>query len=250
VNRFEGKVALVTGAASGIGRAVAIRLASEGASVACIDLNAEGAQATADDATSAGGTATAVGCDITDEASVAGAVGETVEGHGHLDVVCNVAGIGTFAISHEAPVEQWERIVAVNLTGTYIVCRATIPHLTEADDGVIVNTASNAGLQGVPYAAAYCASKGGVVQLTRALASEYLKGGPRIVAIAPGGVATPIHDTFQFPDAADPKAFRRLVTPRGMCTPEEVAGTFAYVASPEARYMTGSIVTIDGGLTI
>jgi len=250
MNRFEGKVALVTGAASGIGQAVAVRLAAEGAAVACLDVNSDGAHETASRVAEADGTATWSGCDITDESSVATAVAATVDAHGKLDIVCNVAGIGTFAVSHEAPVDEWERILAVNLTGTYLVCRATVPHLMDSDDGVIVNTASNAGLQGVPYAAAYCASKGGVVQLTRALAAEYLKDGPRVVAIAPGGVATPIHDTFNFPETADPKAFRLLVTPRGMTTPEEVAGTFAYVASPEASYMTGSIIAIDGGLTI
>ena len=178
MDRFEGKVALVTGAASGIGRAVARRLASEGASVACLDLDADGAHTTAAGVAEEGQTATWVGCDVTDELSVAAAVQDAIDAHGHLDVVCNVAGIGTFAISHDAPVAEWEHIVAVNLTGTYIVCRATIPHLMDAADGVIVNTASNAGLQGVPYAAAYCASKGGVVQLTRSLAAEYLKVGP------------------------------------------------------------------------
>ena len=247
--RLTGKRAFVTGAASGIGRATAIRLAAEGASVACVDLQLDLCEKTAAEIEGAGGQATANRCDVSDPASVAEAVEAAAGALGGLDAVCNIAGIGKFASTHEMPVEEWQRIVGVNLTGTFLVCRAALPHLLEGG-GVIVNTASNAGLQGIPYSAAYCASKGGVVQLTRALAWEYVKRGVRVNAIAPGGVDTPIQKDFmELPEGASYKELARIMSPMGNAQPEEVAGLFAYLTSDEARYITGAIMSIDGGLT-
>jgi NAD(P)-dependent dehydrogenase (short-subunit alcohol dehydrogenase family) len=148
------------------------------------------------------------------------------------------------------PFEEWSRIIAVNLTGTFLMCQAVLPHLLDGG-GNIVNIASNAGLMGVPYGAAYCASKGGVVQLTKALADEYLRRGIRVNVVAPGGIATPLQGAFQqFPEGANMKAFAKLMTPLGMCEPEEVASLVAFVASDEGRYMTGAVLPFDGGLTI
>jgi NAD(P)-dependent dehydrogenase (short-subunit alcohol dehydrogenase family) len=249
MNRLEGKVALVTGAASGIGRATAIRLASEGATVACLDLALDGCKATAADIENTGGTATARSCDVSAPDDVGAAVEAAAADHGRIDVVCNIAGIGRFANSHEVSVEEWQRIIGVNLTGTFLMCRAALPHLLEGG-GAIVNTASNAGLQGVPYSAAYCASKGGVVQLTRSLAWEYIRRGVRVNAIAPGGVDTPIQKDFtELPEGASYKDLARIMSPMGNAQPEEVASLFAYLASDEARYVTGAIMSIDGGLT-
>jgi NAD(P)-dependent dehydrogenase (short-subunit alcohol dehydrogenase family) len=248
-DRFEGKVALVTGAASGIGKATAERLGAEGAAVACLDLNADDAEQTAAGINDSGGTATAHAVDVADEASVAAAVEAAAAAHGRPQVVCNIAGIGTFVHSHEAPVELWDRIIGVNLTGTYLVCRATIPLLLDGG-GVIVNTASTAGIFGQPWSAAYCASKGGVVLLTKALATEYEDTDLRVNAVAPGGVETPIlNDFLEVPEGGDGRKLRKMMTRKGYCQPEEVAATFAYVASDEARYMNGSIVVIDGGIT-
>jgi NAD(P)-dependent dehydrogenase (short-subunit alcohol dehydrogenase family) len=248
MGRLSGKVAVVTGAASGIGQATALRLASEGASVACLDLAGDAAGKTAADIEEAGGSARAYRVDIADEASVAGTVSAVLADLGRLDVLCNIAGIGNFAHSHEVPIAEWDRILGVNLTGTFLMCRAALPALLESR-GTIINTASTAGLIGQPYSAAYCASKGGVIMLTKALAYEYIERGVRVNAVAPGGVETPLMSSFGFPEGSSKKLFYKIQTPMGFCRPEEVAGVFAFLASDESRYMTGSIVTIDGGMT-
>jgi NAD(P)-dependent dehydrogenase (short-subunit alcohol dehydrogenase family) len=250
MTRFSGRVAIVTGAGSGLGRATALRLAREGAAAACLDVLVDQAEQTAADIRSAGGTARAYRVDVSDPASVRKAVAGAVEDLGRPTLLVNCAGIGKFANTHEMPFEDWSRIIAVNLTGTFLMSQAVLPHLL-AGGGNIVNIASNAGLMGQPYSAAYCASKGGVVNLTRALADEYLRRGVRVNCIAPGGMATPLQKSFhQLPDDADPTLIDKLRTPFGAATPEEVAGLVAFVASDEGRYMTGSIVSIDGGLTI
>ncbi len=249
MNRFTGKRILVTGTASGIGRAVAVRLAAEGGSVMCLDISADGAEATAAGIRADGGRADAAHCDVSDEASVAAGVAATVAAYGGLDVVCNIAGIGHFAHTHEETKEWFDRIIGVNLTGTFLVSKHALPHLMESK-GVIVNTASNAGKMGQPWSAAYCASKGGVVLLTKALAEEYLSK-VRVNAIAPGGTDTNIvHSFSSLPDGGKFDQMHRMMSPMGMCSPDEIAAGFAYVASDEARYMTGAVVSIDGGLTI
>ncbi|HUE59107.1 MAG TPA: SDR family oxidoreductase, partial [Acidimicrobiales bacterium] len=146
--------------------------------------------------------------------------------------------------------EDWSRIIAVNLTGTFLVSQAVLPYMLDRG-GVIVNTASTSGLVAQPYQAAYCASKGGVVMFTKALALEYWDRHLRVNAIAPGGVDTPMVKEFaDMPEGADFKRITRYMSPLGFCQPEEIAALFAYVASDEARYMTGSIISLDGGITL
>jgi NAD(P)-dependent dehydrogenase (short-subunit alcohol dehydrogenase family) len=247
MTRFDGRVVTVTGAGSGIGRATARRFGAEGAKVACLDIAVDAADETAE---TIGSGAVAVGCDVSNEDSVEDAVASVTEAFGPPDVLCNIAGIGQFAHTHEASVADWNRAIAVNLTGTFLMARAVLPSMLERGDGVIVNTASNAGLQGIAYAAAYCASKGGVVQLTKALALEYLGRGIRVNVVAPGSVDTPLQGAFGMPDDVERKKIARLISPLGSAQPEELASLFVYVASDEARYMTGSVVAMDGGLTI
>jgi NAD(P)-dependent dehydrogenase (short-subunit alcohol dehydrogenase family) len=248
-HRYRGKTAVVTGAGSGIGRAVAQRLAAEGAAVSCLDVNEAEAEATAKGIAGDGGTAVSYGCDVSEWAAVEAAVAAATSELGGIDIACNIAGIGWFANSHEEDPARFAQSIAVNLTGTFHVCRAVLPAMVARGNGIIVNTASNAGLHGISWSAAYCASKGGVVQLTRALATEYRDAGIRVNAVAPGGTLTNIHVGFIPPEGADWKRLEKIISPVPMATPEEMASVFAYVASDEARFMTGSIVSMDGGLT-
>lgn len=233
-----------------MGRATAERLAAEGARVACLDLMPATAEATAAGITSSGGTAIAISCDVSDPASVSTAVRAAADSLGAPVVLVNCAGIGRFANSHEMPHETWSRIVAVNLTGTFLMCQAALRYMLDGG-GVIVNLASSAGLMGQPYSAAYCASKGGVIQLTRALADEYVGRGIRVNAVAPGGIDTPMQTSFyELPEGADGRRLAKLRTPLGMGEPAEVARLIAFIASDDGRYMTGAIIPIDGGITV
>src|SRR5207248_10633519 len=218
--RFGGRVAVVTGAASGLGRATAELIAGEGGNVAALDISEEGAQLTVDEIKAAGGSAVAFRTDASDPESVATSMKEIVAQLGVPKTVCNVAGIGRFAHTIEASFDDWQRIIAVNLTGTFLMCQAALPYLLE-NGGNIVNVASTAGLMGQPYSAAYCASKGGVVQLTRALAVEYMERNVRVNAVAPGGVDTPLMGHFMPPDDASKRLMAKLMTPMGFVKPEQ-----------------------------
>jgi len=247
--RFSGRVCVVTGAGSGLGRATALRLASEGGHVACLDLGLETARRVAIEIEAAGGTARAYEVDVADPAKVRSAVDALAADLGRPQVLVSCAGTGRFANSHEMPFEDWQRIISVNLTGTFLMAQAVLPHLLDGG-GNIVNVASNAGLMGIAYSAAYCASKGGVVNLTRALSDEYVKRGVRVNCVAPGGMATPFQGPFrELPPGADPSSLGKIRSALGMAEPEEVASLIAFVASDEGRYMTGAIVSIDGGIT-
>jgi len=218
--------------------------------VACIDVAADAARATADKISADGVRAFGIACEVSDPSAVAAAVDEVVGQFGPPDVVCNIAGIGRFYHSVDMAPEDWAHIIAVNLTGTFLVCQAALGHMLDRG-GVIVNTASTSGLMAQPYQAAYCASKGGVVMLTKALAIEYWDRKVRVNAVCPGGVDTPIIKDFaNLPEGADMNRLTRYMSPMGFCQPEDLASLFAYVASDEAHYMTGSIVTMDGGITL
>jgi NAD(P)-dependent dehydrogenase (short-subunit alcohol dehydrogenase family) len=242
--RFEGKTALITGAGSGMGRAITVRLAQEGASVLAVDIDAAGLNET--NAMAPGVSVRQV--DVADPAACAEAVDAAVVEFGRLDVLGNVAGIYVAGHVTETTVEQYRRIMAVNLDGYFFLAQAAIPHLLDTS-GNIVNIASNAGIQGIPYSAAYSMSKGGVVQLTRSLAVEFLKQRLRVNAIAPGGTNTNIGAGTQFPPDADVELLTRMAGHRGMAEPEDVAALFAFLASDEACAITGAIYTLDNGLT-
>src|SRR4029077_20443068 len=234
---------------SGLGAATARLLAAEGARVAVLDVATDAAEGVAGEIASNGGKGAAVTVDVTDPGSVEAAVTTVAKDLGRPEILVNSAGIGAFSRTEEETPERWGAIIGVNLTGTFLMCRYTLPHLLDGG-GTIVNVASNAGLMGQPFSAAYCASKGGVVNLTRALADEYLKRNVRVNAIAPGGIETPLQNEFtKMPEGVSWKEFRKVMSPLGNSQPEEIANIAIFVASDACRYMTGSIVSVDGGLT-
>ncbi len=247
MRRFEGKAALLTGAASGIGRATALRLASEGAAVHGVDLDLAGLAETATQVQAAGGKMTVSRHDLTRRDACLAAVDAALSAEGRLDVLGNIAGISRFHLFEELPEADWNLMLAVNLSAVLWTSQAALPHLVESK-GAIVNVASVAGLIGQAYTVAYCATKGGVVQLTRALAMEYIERGVRVNAVAPGGVDTPMNAKMHFPKGMDWKLVKPYMGRRGMAQPGEIAAAIAYLASDEARFVHGAILSIDGGV--
>lgn len=228
-----------------MGRAIALRLAGEGASVFAVDIDAG---RLAETEAEARGNVVVRQADLAEPEACRRMVAQCAGELGRLDVLGNVAGI--FFATHMVDVtpEQYRRLMAVNLDAYFFLSQAAIPHLL-ASAGNIVNVASNAGLQGVPYAVAYSASKGGVVQLTRALAVEFLKTPLRVNAIAPAGTRTNLTAGTSFPADMDVDLATRMAGLRGMAEPEEIAAVFAFLASDEARSVTGAIYTVDNGIT-
>ena len=228
--RFEGRRALVTGAGSGIGEAVARALHAEGADVVLADAVGERVDALAGEL---GARARALTLDVREEEAVAAAMGE-------LDVLVNVAGVGSTTSAPDTPLEVWENVFAVNARGTFLCCKHAIPGMVERGGGAIVNIASVAGLVGLPNRAAYCASKGAVIALTRALAIDHVRQGVRVNAVCPGTVDSPwvrrlVEDVGESLDAL------RARQPMGrLGTTEEVAQAVLYLASDDAAFVTGT----------
>jgi NAD(P)-dependent dehydrogenase (short-subunit alcohol dehydrogenase family) len=237
--RFTGKRALVTGAGSGIGEAVARTLHAEGAEVVLADVRAEPVEAIAADL---GDRASAVPLDVRDEDAVREVVRD-------VDVLANVAGIGSTTAAPDTPLEVWEDVLAVNARGTFLCCKHAIPGMVERGAGSIVNMASAAGLVGLRNRVAYSASKGAVIAMTRALAVDHVADGVRVNAVCPGTVDSPwvrrlVEEVGESLDAL------RARQPMGrLGKPQEIAQAVAYLASDDAAFVTGTAFVIDGGLT-
>lgn len=252
--KLAGKVALVTGAGSGIGRASAQLFGSEGAAVAVVDLREDAAQETAGKISADGGRAVAIGADVTDADAIAAAVTRTAGELGRLDVVYNNAGIGSTGSVADAAEDDWDRCVAINAKGTFLTSRASVPHLEASGGGAIVNQGSVAALVGVANFAAYCAAKGAVVALTRSMAIDLAPRGIRVNVICPGTVFTPLMEPMLTArgggDMAKGLAMTVAKYPIGrLGTPEEIARLALFLASDDAAFITGSTFTADGGMT-
>lgn len=245
--RFAGKVAVVTGAGSGIGQATSVRLASEGAVVVGSDINAAGLEETAA-MIGEGARFHSVVSDVRSRDACHELVASVVGDHDRLDVLCNIAGVARGHRVGDVDQEVWDLIFGVNVEGVFWMSQAALPHL-ESSNGCIVNMASNAGLMGQAYTVPYCASKGAVIQITKAMAMETTRTGVRINAIAPGGVETNLATSFGFPTEPDLELMGRYMGMRGMAQADDIASAVAYLASDEAHRIHGAVLSIDAGLT-
>lgn len=246
------KTAVVTGAASGIGRAAALHLARDGYGVALVDLDGAGMRNTLSSIESAGGIAEAFQADVCDPHQLGVTVREVLTSMASPDLLVNVAGVAIAATVLDTSDHDWNRIIATNLTGPFLLTRAVLPLMLDAGAGVIVNVASVAGVVGIAARAAYCASKAGLIGLTRAVAADYASLGIRCVAVCPGTVETEWIDRIIAADS-DPAATRELMAARQldgrMGTPEEIAATIAFIASAGGGFFNGAAVVVDGGMT-
>jgi 3-oxoacyl-[acyl-carrier protein] reductase/pyridoxal 4-dehydrogenase len=243
VGKLEGRVAIVTGAAQGIGRAVARKLADEGASVVCADLNGEGAERAAAELPGAVG----LRIDVSSPEDVQRMVDDTLGRHGRVDALAHVAAIVPFASWDEITFDEWRRITVTNLDGTYLTNRAVYGPMRDAGYGRIVNTATNAMLAGTPNLAHYIASKGGVLTFTRALAREIGKHGITVNAVAPGLTASEGVMASPHAEAFDFVQMLQCIPRRG--EPADIAPAFAFLASEESGWITGQLLVADGGMS-
>lgn len=244
--RFSGKVAVITGGASGIGAATARLLHGEGASVVIADLDVAGGQALADELGQ--GRALFVATDVADFAQVQALIDAAVQRFGRLDVLFNNAGIGSLSAIADLPVEDWKRVLAINLDGVFFGCKAAIPVMRRQGGGAIVNTASASGMAGDFGFAAYNAAKAGVINFTRTAAIDHARDGIRVNAVCPGPVDTPIIAGIQAVPGLRSQ-WNECVPMGRFAQPAEIAEVVAFLASDAASYVTGVSVPVDGGLT-
>ncbi|MFL5955788.1 MAG: SDR family NAD(P)-dependent oxidoreductase [Gaiellaceae bacterium] len=246
------KTAVVTGAASGIGRATALHLARDGYGVALVDVDASGMAETARSIESTSGVAQTFQSDVRDPHQLGVTVRKVLASMGSPDLLVNVAGVGIAATVLDTSDQDWNRVIAINLTGPFLLTRAILPLMLDTGSGVIVNVASIAGVVGLAARAAYCASKAGLIGLTRSVAADYAALGVRCVAVCPGTVETEWIDRIIAADS-DPAAARERMAARQldgrMGTPEEIAATIAFIASPGGGFFNGAAVVVDGGMT-
>ncbi|WP_347302976.1 glucose 1-dehydrogenase [Croceibacterium sp. TMG7-5b_MA50] len=246
--RFTGKVAFVTGAASGIGRATAVAFAAEGAQVAILDRTADALAATADAVRAAGGEVLTIAADIADPAAVEAAIGQVVARFGRLDIAFNNAGVeNRHAPVHAIELGEWDRILDINLRGTFVCMKHELAQMMRQGGGVIVNTSSGAGVRGVAGGASYAASKHAIIGLTKSAALDYAQQNIRVNAVLPGNIETPMMDRFTDGDiqkAIDLEPVGRLGKP------EEIADAVLWMSADLGAFVTGAAISVDGGWSL
>lgn len=246
---LEGKTAIITGGAAGIGKAIALRLAADGAAIAIIDVAAEKAQETVEELKAAGATAMAVACDITDYAQTKEAVAAIASAMGSIDILVNNAGIDKQQLFIETDEALWDRMIAINYKGFLVATHVVIPYMVEQKSGNIVNLGSDAGRIGNAREVVYSGTKAAVMASTKALAQELARFGVRVNAVSPG----PIQQTDLLGGLFEGEIgdkIAKLVPLRRLGTPQDVADVVAFFVSDDSRYLTGQILSIDGGLTM
>jgi len=243
--RFEGKVAVITGGASGIGLATVRRFVAEGARVVVADLDGDGAAAAAAEAPDQ---CVSRQLDVTNHDAVAALMQTAVDEFGGLDIVFNNAGISSMGRVDEIDIDEWQRVIDVDLTAVFYGCRAAVPHLRSRGGGAIVNTASISGLFGDRGLPAYNAAKGGVMNLTRTLAADYARDNIRVNAVCPGGIETAMTESLAQSRRAQVQ-YERLIPQARMGLPHEIASAVAFLASDDASYVNGHGLVVDGGVT-
>ena len=245
---MKGKAAIVTGAAAGLGRATALKLAAAGADVCLVDIDAEGLAAAAKAVEALGVKALAKPTDLSDTASCHPLVEATVQAFGRLDALCNVAGVFLPAHTADQPAADFDKTIAVNLAAPFYLIQAAIPHLLKVN-GAVVNVTSCAAIKAQAYSAAYCATKAGLTHMTRSLAMEYSKQPIRFNAVAPGGMMTALAGNLRNLKDIDPALMGRVSPARGLVEIEDVAAMVAFLASDAARGYHGACISVDNGIT-
>jgi NAD(P)-dependent dehydrogenase (short-subunit alcohol dehydrogenase family) len=252
MKRLEGKIALITGAGApaGIGYATALRMAQEGAKVVLTDLNEEGVARCAAALADAGHDAVGLAHDVADASAWDASMSAVLARHGRLDILVNNAGIAVLGPADQLTLEQWRRQIDVNLTSTFLGCRAALAQLRrQGGGGAIVNVSSVAGLVGMPGCAAYAASKGGVRLMTKAIATECAAEGVRVNSVHPGVIMTDIQKVAERDNPGVGEKIQATIPMRRMGDPSDIAAAIAFLASSDARYVTGTEIVVDGGLT-
>jgi len=247
---LEGKVALITGAASGIGRAIAIRLAEMGAATVLFDVDGQKGEAVAAEISRQNAKSHSVQGDVRSSQDCKQAVHEAIQKFGKIHVLCNNAGVAIRKSVEALSEEEWDRAIDITLKSVFLLSREVIPHMIRAGGGAIINTGSGWGLKGGPKAASYCAAKGGVVNLTRAMAIDYGKHNIRVNCVCPGDVDTPMLRSECAQLAESPDAFMKEAAARPIArvgTPEDVANAVLFLASPMSAWITGAALVVDGG---
>jgi len=243
---LKDQVAVVTGASQGLGKAVAIALGSNGATVVCLARNKDKLASTVSEIEAAGGEAEAVQCDVTDRKAAAAAIEGAKEQHGRLDILVNNAGITRDKLMRGMSDEEWDDVIATNLTSCFVCCRAAAGIMRRAKHGRIINMASISGLMGNPGQANYSASKAGMIGLTRTLSKELISRGVTVNAVAPGFIASEM--TAELGDVVLEEAKKRIPAKR-LGEPEDVAAAVLFLASQNAGYISGQTIVVDGGMT-